>query len=234
MKEWLEEALEASSLSEDSRDSLMGRGATSEILSSWKIRNFQLPYDKCPDPALARRYGSRFDVFEGKILFPLYSARGHLLGFDSRSPEKKDEIRFLLPESQWHAVWIGMPSAMSRIWEGQDIVIVEGRFDVFAALHGVQNAAVLGSGPAHLSGKQVEFLRRWTVLIKKSEFHQAMVHLAYDIDATGQRGSYRSLKELRELGILCSKVRYGSMGDDPGVLWDRGGVESVRKVFDRF
>ena len=232
MRAWLESALRESTLWDDSRDALMGRGATREILETWQIRNFRGPAERCPDEAAAKRYGAHFEVFEERILFPLFSPRGVLLGFDSRHLDQKDEIRFLLPESQWSAVWIGMPAAMDKIWAGSDIVICEGRYDVWALYHGVTNAAVLGSGPAHLSGRQIDFLHRWTRrLTRDQHLHQSRVHFAYDIDATGKRGTKNSLKELRELGVICERVRYGASGDDPGLLWDRGGVQFVRKAF---
>lgn len=220
---WLAAALQLCSLSEDARDYLMGRGATPEVIEQWKLVTFEAPPEPCPDERLHKHYGTNFDRFEGKVIYPLYSPRGRLLGFDSRTPYAKDDDRYLLPESRWNPVWIGMPAAMPAIWKGADIIVVEGRFDVWAMLHATtRGQAVLGSGPAHLSYKQTEFLRRWA---------QSDVYMGYDNDAAGKKGIADALKHLEMKRVSCNELRYGRTGDDPGAIWDRGGVEALQEAF---
>ena len=220
---WLVAVLELCPLSEEHRDHLMGRGATPEVIEQWGIKSFEVPPQPCPDERLHKHYGECFDRFEGKIIYPLHSPRGRLLGFDSRTPYRKDDDRYLLPESRWNPVWIGMPAAMGAIWDGSDIIIVEGRADVWAMLHArTRGQAVLGSGPAHLSWKQVEFLRRWT---------RGDVYMGYDNDVAGKKGTEDALKVLERKRVQCNELRYGRTGDDPGAIWDRGGVEALREAF---
>jgi DNA primase len=221
MTEWLEEALQGCSLTEDAVDYLMGRGATPDTIERWGVRTFECPSTQCPDEALVKRYGPHFEVFRDKVIYPLRSGRGELLGFDSRSLGRKDELRFLLAESVWHAVWIGLPDAMDGVWEGRDILVVEGRYDVFAMNH-VFQGPVLGSGPAHLSWKQVEWLRRWA---------RGRVFLAYDRDAAGKLGTEKGLEQLRRVKVPCAEMAYGRQGDDPGLIYDRGGVAELRAQF---
>lgn len=222
LTEWVVSALADSSVTEEARDYLMGRGATPEVIEAWGIKVFDCPRIPCPDPTLHRYYGPHFERFEGKCIYPLYNGRGHLLGFDSRTIDAKDNDQFLLPQNKWNAVWIGMPAAMDPLWRGRDVIVVEGVFDAFAVLHVAGDRAVLGSRSAHLSSKHVEFLWRWL---------GGHVLMAYDRDRPGQTGTEKAIKSLKWHGVPCYEVRYGRPGDDPGQIWDRGGVEALREAF---
>jgi DNA primase len=234
--EWIQENLAICPLPEEARDYLMGRGATPRVIEEWGIRMWDPPLTPCPDPRLHKPYGEYFERFEEKLIYPLLSPKGRFLGFDSRRIDAKDDVRYLLPESRWNPVWIGMPTAMEKIWRGCDVIVVEGRFDVFAMYQAVEAAgadtAVVGSGPAHLSWKQVEFLRRWfagmEVPARKLPPH---VYMAYDNDSTGKKGIADALKHLGFRNVECSQLHYGENGDDPGAIWDRGGVEDLREAF---
>ena len=99
MREWLENALAQSELTEEARYYLLGRGATDEVIRSWNLKCFEPPAEPCPQQSLHKHYGAHFERVEGKIIFPLYSPGGKLLGFDSRSVEQKDLLRVLLPDA---------------------------------------------------------------------------------------------------------------------------------------
>ena len=55
--------------------------------------------------------------------------------------------------------------------------------------------------------------------------------MAYDNDNPGKKGITEALKHLRFRKVECSQLHYGESGDDPGSLWDRGGVEYLREMF---
>ena len=147
--------------------------------------------------------------------------------------DRKDDVRYLLPESRWQPIWIGMPQAQEDLWGEKDLIVVEGRFDVFAILQLLaatgNDKAVLGSGPAHLSWKQTEYLRRWCQL--DEDKRPPKVYIAYDNDDPGKKGTADALKHLDQRGVQCRELRYGKPQDDPGEIWDRGGVEALRKAF---
>lgn len=224
LSEWLMTAFAASGVTEEARDYLMGRGATDEVIAAHGIKVFDCPLEPCPDARRHEHYGAHFERFEGKIIYPLYCPRGRLLGFEARSIDVKDPDQFLLPESHWNPVWIGMPQAMTALWEGRDAIIVEGRFDVFAMLHVAKGRAVLGSRSAHLSWKHIEFLRRWC---------GGKVWMVYDRDEAGVKGTKDALKHLASRKVPCGEIPYGQTGEDPGSIWDRGGVAALREAFSK-
>lgn len=238
--EWLQSALSDCIVTDEARDYLMGRGATDRIIEEWGIKVWDPPLTPCPDPRLHGHYGEYFERFSEKILYPLLSPKGRFLGFDSRHIDLKDDVRYLLQESRWNPVWIGMPSAMAKIWRGCDVIVVEGRFDVFAMLQLVASRgidkAVLGSGPAHLSWKQVEFLQRFCSLaqVEHQNTKSPRVFMAYDNDPTGKKGTGDACKHLGIRKVECTKIVYGVTGDDPGGIWDQGGVEHLDNTFPQF
>jgi DNA primase len=222
LAEWLEAAIAASTLTPEARDYLMGRGATPEVIETWGLTVFDCPLEPCPQENLHGHHGKHFDRYEGKIVYPLRTPSGGFLGFESRSIDRKDYDQYLLPPSRWNPLWIGMPVAMGPIWEGRDVIVVEGAFDAFAMLHVAGDRAVLGSGTAKLSWKQTDFMERWVT---------GRVHIAYDRDPTGRQGTEDVLKNLSLRGVQCSELRYGTAGDDPGSIWDRGGGQALRESF---
>lgn len=234
--QWLQDALGMCVLTEEARDYLMGRGATPRVIEEWGIKVWEPPLTPCPDASIHEYYGTHFERFEGKVIYPLFSPKGRFLGFDSRRIDAKDDVRYLLPESRWNPVWVGMPAAMEKIWRGADVVIVEGRFDVYAMHQLIEarhsSVVALGSGPAHLSWKQVEFLKRWCSAVdvpdRKRPPH---VYMGYDNDDAGNKGSTDAIKHLSYGGVQSSRLRYGKPGDDPGAVWDQGGVEHLCKEF---
>lgn len=221
MQQWLSETFRDSYLSEEARDYLLARGALSNTIEEMGVVTFLPPASECPIPEFATKFGKHFEFFEGKLMFPIYSPMGALIGFDSRSVEAKDLIRFHLKEASWNPVFHGMPKAMHRIWKGADIWIVEGVFDLFALEHILPDCAIIGVGPAHLNFKHLEFLRRW----------KNHVNLCLDQDDAGRRGMKKAFEDLQRWKISCRMVAYGKTGDDPGAIWTRGGVKSLQESF---
>lgn len=223
MRSWLTQALSQCELSEEATGYLLGRGVLPQVIQTWGMVTWESPPECCPDPVAAGKFGPHWERLEGRVIYPLYSPRGELLGFDCRSVGKKDPFRFLLPDASWRPVWVGMPDAMPKIWAGCAVFIVEGFFDVAALHHVIHHGAVLGSGPAQLSHGHLEFLRRF----------RPEVHILYDMDKAGRWGAEQAYKALHRLGVSCYVHTYGQEGDDPGLIWKRGGRDLLLKVFSQ-
>lgn len=220
LRQWLKTNLSTCSLSEEAEGYLLGRGVSPRIIEEWGLVTWEAPTEPCPDPVMSSRLGSFWEHLEGRILFPLYSPRGMLAGFDCRSPGQKDIFRYLLPDSELWPIWVGMPYLMEALWRLRVVIIAEGFFDV-VALHHVTRAPVLGSGPAHLTKAQMEFLVRLG----------CEVHMVYDMDSVGRKGSEHVRRELERQGVSCYVHSYGLDGDDPGRVWSRGGRDLLQHVF---
>lgn len=203
----------------------MGRGATKEQIDRYQFKTFDCPRNECPDKDLHRYYGRHFERFEDRLVTPIWSPRGHFLGFDSQELWAKNNDRFLLPESRWVSIWGGMPFGMEKVWRGASVVLVEGRYDHLPLEQIVNHEIVVMTVfSSHLSWNQMFFLSRWVR-------PPAVVWFAFDMDAAGQQGAMKSNTALAKMGITTGILKYGRSDEDIGDLWDRGGLELLRKEF---
>lgn len=233
---WLDDALATMTVNDTTEGYLFGRGAQEASIAEIGCVNWQADSPYHQDPTWCHQFGpeGRGEYISEWLVLPFRGPRGQILGFESRHPEKKRFNRWLMPDAYWNPVWAGLtPNAMGRIWDGCDIWVVEGFFDLFALQWAVpKKDVVLGSVTAKMNAKQVEFLRR---------FCRGRVHLAYDNDESGRMGTHGwtepdgkfrwgALQKLRHVGVDCSEVVYTG-GKDPGEIWDRGGAYGVRAAF---
>ncbi|OHD26983.1 MAG: hypothetical protein A2Y38_08180 [Spirochaetes bacterium GWB1_59_5] len=236
---WLADHLNQCSLSEADEGYALGRGAKAasilEIgLTTWQPLNEPPPLEGPARNFWLKKYGPCGEKLLGWLTWPLLSPRGRVIGFAARRTDVKVIERYLLPEAAWNPIWTGMtPERMRRIWDGADIWVVEGIFDLFPLEWAVSaQDVVLGSERARLTAKHVEFLRRHC---------RGWVRMVYDNDQTGRRGVEGwydeeakqprpgALARLKRVGVRCLDVRY--RGKDPGEVWKQGGAAAVRAAF---
>lgn len=241
---WLDDHLALCSLSEAHEGYVLGRGGKEQSiqeigLTTWQPLLAPPVFPGTPEGADARKhwvkkYGPLGEKLVGWLAWPLRSPRGQIIGFSARRTDVKVIERYLLPEAAWNPVWAGMtPERMRRIWDGANIWIVEGIFDLLPLEWAVRaKDVVLGSERARLTAKHVEFLRRHC---------RGVVKMVYDNDQTGRRGvegwydeeakQHRqgAISRLERVGLRCLDVRY--RGKDPGEVWKHGGAAAIRAAF---
>ncbi|MGB5508377.1 DNA primase [Robiginitalea sp.] len=149
----------------------------------------------------------RFDRFKGRVLFPIHSMSGRVLGFGGRtlSSDKKQAKYLNSPESEiYHKskVLYGIYQAKQAIARQDVCYLVEGYTDVIQ-LHqsGIENV-VASSGTA-LTPEQIRLIRRLT---------QNIVVL-FDGDEAGLRASLRGVDLILEEGMNV-KVCTFPQGED--------------------
>jgi len=234
---WLPEALGQCELTEAVEGYLLGRGAKEESYRELRVVTWTHPYQKKIGPEeFQTRYGlaNRGLNIYGWLICPIYSPKGRVIGFEGRNTKQKALTEYILPQGGWNPIWLGLtPDAMRRIWNGCDVWIVEGLFDLFPLEWVVSESdVVLATLRARLTDKHVEFLRR---------FCRGWIHMAYDRDEQGKKathgwkdptGKYRwgALDKLKRVKLKCRDVPY-SGGKDPGEIWDKGGAAGVRAAF---
>ena len=224
-EEWLSGVVERGELSEEARGYLLGRGVLDEFIDRGKFWTWETQDEESPDSALfGKRYGSRGERLNGWLACPLYCPRGDLLGFEGRTFHgEKRIIRYLLHRAFWNPVWIGMPTAMDPIFSGLDPWVLEGVFDVEVMRHILPGEPILGSLRAKVTGKHVEFLKRF---VRPG----GSVMVVYDNDDTGRRGTKIVEALLNRAGLRCRIVRYIG-GKDPGEIWETRGIEGLHRAF---
>lgn len=150
----------------------------------------------------------QFDRFSGRVLFPIHSLSGQILGFGGRILKKNDKTAKYLnsPESEiYHKSHIlyGLYFAKQSINKQDRCFIVEGYTDVIS-LHqaGIENV-VASSGTA-LSAEQIRLIKRFTKNIT----------VLYDGDEAGIKASLRGIDLILEEGMNV-KVLLLPEGEDP-------------------
>ncbi|WP_445385662.1 DNA primase [Robiginitalea sp. IMCC44478] len=150
----------------------------------------------------------RFDRFKGRVLFPIHSMSGRVLGFGGRtlSNDKKQAKYLNSPESDiYHKskVLYGIYHAKKAIAREDVCYLVEGYTDVIQMYQaGIENV-VASSGTA-LTPDQIRLIRRLS----------SNIVVLFDGDAAGLRASLRGIDLILEEGMNV-KVCTFPPGEDP-------------------
>lgn len=150
----------------------------------------------------------QFDRFKGRVLFPIHSMSGRVLGFGGRILTSSDKAAKYLnsPASDIYdksKVLYGIYYAKQTIAKEDSCYLVEGYTDVIT-LHqaGIENV-VASSGTA-LTPEQIRLIKRLTPNIT----------VLFDGDAAGIRASMRGIDLILEQGMNVKVVTFPD-GDDP-------------------
>ena len=150
----------------------------------------------------------KFDRFKGRVMFPIHSMSGRVLGFGGRilTNDKKAAKYLNSPESEiYHKskVLYGIFFAKQAIAKEDNCYLVEGYTDVIQ-MHqrGLEN--VVSSSGTALTPEQIRLINRLTKNIT----------VLFDGDAAGLRASLRGIDLILEQGMNV-KVCTFPEGDDP-------------------
>ncbi len=200
------------------------RGFTEEIIEKFKLgynldewsaltdtairKGYELQYLEKTGLTIVKENNKQFDRFKGRVMFPIQSMSGRILGFGGRilTNDKKAAKYLNSPESAiYHKskLLYGIYQSKQAISKEDNCFLVEGYTDVIS-MHqaGVQNV-VASSGTA-LTPDQIRLVRRLTPNIT----------VLFDGDAAGIRASIRGIDLILEQGMNV-KVLIFPEGDDP-------------------
>lgn len=158
--------------------------------------------------SLQRESGQWYDRFWGRVIFPIYSISGRVLGFGGRVMQKDAKTAKYLnsPENPIYnksKILFGLYHAKQAIVKQDEAYLVEGYTDVLSFFqNGVENV-VASSGTA-LTEDQIRLIKRYT----------PNVTLLFDGDAAGIRASFRGVDMLLEQGMNVRVVAFPE-GEDP-------------------
>ncbi|MDP3360173.1 MAG: DNA primase [Lutibacter sp.] len=160
------------------------------------------------DDLLSSTGTKQFDRFKGRVMFPIHSMSGRVLGFGGRilGNDKKAAKYLNSPESEiYHKgnVLYGIYYAKQSIAKEDNCYLVEGYTDVISFNQaGIEN--VVSSSGTALSENQIRLINRLTKNIT----------ILFDGDAAGIRASIRGIDLILEQGLNVKVVMFPD-GDDP-------------------
>ncbi|MGK0413490.1 MAG: DNA primase [Polaribacter sp.] len=199
------------------------RGFTDEIITKFDLGYCLDEWDNFTKAALAKGYDLKylaatgltivketrqFDRFKGRVMFPIHSMSGRILGFGGRilTADKKAAKYLNSPESDiYHKskILYGIYQAKKEIAKQDNCYLVEGYTDVISFYQsGIENV-VASSGTA-LTSDQIRLVNRLTKNIT----------VLFDGDAAGIRASIRGIDLILEQGMNVKVVQFPD-GEDP-------------------
>ena len=131
--------------------------------------------------------GKRYDRFRNRIMFPIYNAKGQLVGFGGRVIDEKDSPKYYnSPETslfQKSYELYGLLAARKSIRDKGYVLVVEGYMDVVSlAQHGISNAvATLGTATTSF---HIQKLIRYT----------SEIIFCFDGDEAGKSAAWRAMQ----------------------------------------
>ena len=164
----------------------------------------------------------QFDRFKGRVMFPIHSMSGRVLGFGGRILAKNEKAAKYLnsPESDiYHKskVLYGIYYAKQTIAKEDNCFLVEGYTDVIQFYQtGVKN--VVSSSGTAITSDQIRLINRLTKNIT----------VLFDGDAAGIRASLRGIDLILEQGMNV-KVCTFPEGEDPDSFAKQNTLEELQQ-----
>ena len=152
--------------------------------------------------------GRLYDRFRGRVMFPIHSQAGRVIGFGGRimTSDKTRPKYVNSPESEIYnksKVLYGISFAKHSIAANDMCFLVEGYTDVISMYRaGVQN--VVSSSGTSLTVDQIRLIKRYTPNIT----------ILYDGDPAGIKASFRGIDMILEQGMNVKVVLFPD-GEDP-------------------
>jgi DNA primase len=225
---------------------LKGRGLSGEIAARFRIgyapddwQGLRAAFPAYDEPALVEcglvieNEGKRYDRFRDRVVFPIFSARGAVIGFggriigasDSADPATQASPKYLnSPETplfeKGREVY-GLVQARESIRAANRILVVEGYMDVAAlAQFGIGYAvATLGTAttPVHVT----KLLRLADELV-----------FCFDGDAAGRKAAWRALETSLPLVTDAKAIRFLFLpeAEDPDSYVRKHGQEALERL----
>ncbi|MEO9532290.1 MAG: DNA primase [Crocinitomicaceae bacterium] len=166
-----------------------------------------------------------FDFFRGRVMFPIHSVAGKVLGFGGRTlkADKKIAKYFNSPESELYnksKILYGLYYAKTSIIKYDRCYLVEGYTDVIS-MHqaGVEN--VVASSGTSLTEDQIKLIKRYSNNIT----------ILYDGDAAGIKASFRGIDMILSQGMNVKVVLFPD-GEDPDSYAKKSTAEELNQYIE--
>ncbi|MBQ6741499.1 MAG: DNA primase [Bacteroidales bacterium] len=162
-----------------------------------------------------------YDRFRGRVMFPIYSISGRVLGFSGRvlSSEKQAAKYVNSPDSDIYnksRILYGLYQARTAISKANKCYLVEGNIDVIS-MHqsGVENT--VASCGTSLTTEQIRLIKRYT----------PNVTVLYDGDSAGIKAALRAVNLLFSEGMHVRCVLFPD-GEDPDSYAQKYGSSALQ------
>lgn len=167
-----------------------------------------------------------YDRFRGRVMFPIFSVTGRVIGFGARKVREDDPIPGKYINSPETPIYIkskslyGIHQAKDALREKEFAILVEGYADLLSVYQAGFKNVVASSGTA-LTEEQINLIGRYAKRIT----------LVYDADSAGSKAALRGVDLIMEQGL---DVRIAQLpeGEDPDSFVKKHGAPAFEKLID--
>ncbi len=168
-----------------------------------------------------------YPVYRNRLMFPIHTVRGEIVGFSGRVLEGDTDPRKYVNTAETIAfrkgeLLFGLHKATGAIGKaGMTVVVCEGQLDVIACHEKAEvRNAVAGLGTA-FTDDHAKMLRKYA----------KRAILCYDGDNAGIKASEKTYRKLAQAGM---EVAYANLppGEDPDSLIQTQGAEALRQALE--
>ena len=199
-----------------------------EAFSSAAIKQNYLPEFMVESGLSVKRdNGTLYDRYRGRVMFPIHSFTGRVVGFGGRTLKNDKSVPKYVnsPESEiYHKsnLLYGLYFAKKAIREADNCYLVEGYADVISVHQaGIEN--VVASSGTSLTVEQIRLIGRSTKNIT----------ILYDGDAAGIKAALRGLDLILEEGLNVKIVTFPD-GHDPDSYVRKVGTTAFKSYIDQY
>ena len=164
-----------------------------------------------------------FDFYRGRVLFPIHSISGRVLGFGGRTlkNDKKVAKYYNSPESPIYnksEILYGLYFSKGAIIKYDECLLCEGYTDVISMFQsGIEN--VVSSSGTSLTREQIRLVKRYTKNLT----------ILYDGDAAGIKASFRGIDLILEEGLNVQVVLFPE-GEDPDSFAKNHALSEIKEM----
>ena len=217
---------------------LKGRGLTGEIAARFRIgyapdgwQPLKEAFEKYEDKSLVEcglviegEEGKRYDRFRDRVMFPILSNRGSVIGFGGRVIGDGEPKYLNSPETQLFEKGrelYGLVQARDAIRTAGRVLVVEGYMDVVALAQFEVGYAVATLGTATTPVHVQKLLRLADELV-----------FSFDGDAAGRKAAWRALEVSLPLALDHKPIRFLFLpqADDPDTYIRKHGKDGFEKL----
>jgi DNA primase len=216
---------------------LKGRGLTGEIAARFRIgyapegwQGLKEAFPEYEDKSLVEcglvieNEGKRYDRFRDRVMFPIFSARGAVIGFGGRVLGEGEPKYLNSPETplfeKGREVY-GLVQARNAIHAAGRVLVVEGYMDVVALAQFDVGYAVATLGTATTPVHVTKLLKLADELV-----------FSFDGDLAGRKAAWRALEVGLPLAADHKPMRFLFLpdGDDPDTFVRRHGKDAFEEL----
>lgn len=217
------------------------RGFRQEIISQFGLGYCLDKWDAFLNAALSKGYnaellekagliktrdGRAYDNYKGRVIFPIFSATGRILGFGARILKKNDHAPKYVntPENELYVknkVLYGLYQSRQSISKLDECYLVEGYTDVIS-LHQAGITNVVASSGTSLTEGQLKLISNLTKNLT----------ILYDGDAAGIKAAIRGL-DMALSDSFNVKLVLLPNGEDPDSFVQRSGTQAFHDFVNR-